>query len=97
MACFKDELNCAKVIYDNTDVFVLLTMYVLWQGCKSKVLMEVFDTTRSLIDINETAKKNSKIVLSLIGAHGLFSCNSMSKSYGIRKKTVIKHLKDQNL
>ena len=97
LGCIKVEVNWVKVICDDTDVFVLLTVYVFWQGCKSKVLMEAFDTTRSVIDINETAKKHAKIVSSLIGAHALSGCDSVLKLYGIGKKTVIKHLKDQNL
>ena len=90
-------MKLCKVICDETDVFVLLTVYVSWQGCKSKALMEAFDTTRSLIDINETAKKHAKIVPSFTGAHALSGCGSLPMLYGIGKKTVIKHLKDQNL
>lgn len=60
MTYVKDEVNCA--ICYNTDVFVLLIVYVFWQGCKSKVLMEAFDTNRSLIDTNKTDKKNAEIL-----------------------------------
>ena len=97
MACVKDEVNCVKVIYDDTDLFVMLTVFVFWQGCKLKVLMETFNTSRFLVDINETAKKHAKTVPSLIGAHALSGCDSVPKLCGIGKKTVIKHLKDQNL
>ena len=55
MACVKDEANCVKVICDDANVFVLLTVYVFWQGCKSKVLIEAFDTSWSLIYFNEIA------------------------------------------
>ena len=67
------------------------------QGCKSKVLMEAFDTGQSLIDINETAKKHAGIAPSQIDAHALSGCDSVPKLYGIGKKTVITHLKDHNL
>ena len=97
MACVKDEVHCVKVICDDTDVFALLTVSVFWQGCKSKVLMEPFDTTQSLIEINETAKKHAEIVPSLIGAHALSGCDSVPKLYGVEKKAVTKYLKDQNL
>ena len=97
MACVKDKVHCVKVICDDTGVFALLTVSVFWQGCKSKVLMEPFDTTQSLIEINETAKKHAEIVPSLTGAHALSGCDSVPKLYGIGKKTVMKHLKDQNL
>ena len=43
--CIKNEVNCVKVICDNSDVFVLLTVFVFWQRYKSKVLIEAFDTT----------------------------------------------------
>ena len=87
MACVKDEVHCVKVICDDTDVFALLTVSVFWQGCKSKVLMEPFDSTQSLIEINKTAKKHAEIVPSLIGAHALSGCDSVSKLYGIGKKS----------
>ena len=39
VACVKDEGNCVTVICEDTDVFVLLTVYVVSQGFKLKVLM----------------------------------------------------------
>ena len=63
MACVKDEVHCVKVICDDTDVFVLLTVSVFWKGCKSKVLMEAFDTSKLLIGINETAKSHHSLIL----------------------------------
>ena len=39
VACVKDEVNCVTVICEDTDVFVLLTVYVVRQGFKLKVLM----------------------------------------------------------
>ena len=42
MACVKLEVNCVKVICDDTDVFVLLTVYVIQQGRKLKKLVEAF-------------------------------------------------------
>ena len=59
--------------------------------------MEAFDTTRSLIDIKKTAKKHGETVPWLIGVHALSSRDSVPKLYGIENKTVIKHLKNQNL
>ena len=97
MTFAKDEVNCVKTICDDTNLFVLLTVYVFQQGCESKVLMEAFDTSRSPIDINEASKKHTEIVPSLIRAHAVSSCDSVPKLYGIGNKTLIKHLKDQNL
>ena len=59
--------------------------------------MEAFDTSRSLIDINEVAKKHAEIVPSLISAHALSGSDSVPKLYSIGNNIVIKHLKDQNL
>ena len=60
MACVKLEVNCVKVICDDTDVLVLLTVYVFRQSRKLKKLMEAFGTNRSLIDINELPKNMLK-------------------------------------
>ena len=35
-ACVKDEVNCVKVICDDTDVFVLLTVYVFRKAANRK-------------------------------------------------------------
>ena len=86
IACVKVEVNCIKIC-DGTDIFVLLTVYVFWKGCKSKVLMEAFDTSQSLIGINEAAKKHAETLL--IGAHALSGSDSVPNLYGIRNKTVI--------
>ena len=94
MACDKLEVNCVKVIYDDTDVFVSLGVYVFR---KVEKLMEAFRTSWSLIDINETAKKHAEILPLLIDARAPSGCDSLPKLYGTGKKTVIKHLKDQNL
>ena len=85
-ACVKLEVNCVKVICDDTDVFVLLGVSVF---CKVEKLMEAFGTSRSLIHTNETAKKHDETLPLLIGAHALSSCDSVPKLCGIGKKTVI--------
>ena len=63
--------------------------------CFGKVenLIEAFGSNQSLIDINETAKKHAEILPLPTDARAL----SVPKLYGTGKKTVIKHLKDQNL
>ena len=60
-------------------------------------LMEALDTSRSLIDINETTKKTAEIFTSPVGVHALSGCDYILKLYGIVNKTVTKHLKNQNL
>ena len=56
MARVKLEVNCVKVICDDTDIFFLLIVYVFRQGRKFKKLLEAFSTSRFLIDISETGK-----------------------------------------
>ena len=56
-----------------------------------------FDTNRSLIDVNKTAKTHAEILSLLTDAPVLSGCDSVSKLYDTGKKTVIKHLKDQDL
>ena len=80
----------------DTDALVLLTAYVFKENFQCKVLLEAFNSNRSLIDINETIQKHAEIVPSLIGAHTVSGCDSVPTIYGIGKKSVIKHLK-QNL
>ena len=85
MACVKLEVNCMKVICDDTDVFVLLTVYVFRQSRKLKKLMEAFGTSRSLIDINETVKKHVEVLPSFIDARALSGCDSVPKLYDTGK------------
>ena len=59
--------------------------------------MKAFDTSQSLIDINETTKKHAEIVPSRIGAHTPSVCDYIPDLSGVINKTVIKHLKHQNL
>jgi len=40
----------------------------------------------TMIDINKTAKRNAKIVLSLIAAHALSGYDSVPKMFGIGKR-----------
>ena len=77
MVCVKLELKCEKVICDDTDTFVLLTVYVFWQGGKLKKPIKAFGTSQSLIDINETVKNYPKIFPSLTYASARSGCDSV--------------------
>ena len=76
-------------ICEDTDVFVLLTAYILKYSIESLVLMEAFASNRLMVDINKTAKKNAEIVASLIAAHALSGCDSVPKLFGIAKKKIV--------
>ena len=78
-----------KSICEDTDVFVLLTAYVLKYSIESIVLMEAFASNRSMVDINKPAIKNAEIVPSLIAAHALSGCDSVPKMLGIVKKKIV--------
>ena len=57
-----EKNRCIKIICKDTDVFVLLTVYVMKYSTASLVLMEAFTSNRSMVDINKTAKRNAEIV-----------------------------------
>ena len=78
-----------KSICEDTDVFVLLTAYVLKYSIESIVLMEAIASNRSMVDINKPAIKNAEIVPSLIAAHALSGCDSVPKMLGIVKKKIV--------
>ena len=61
-SCAMKKNRCIKIICKDTDVFVLLTVYVMKYSTESLVLMEAFTSNRSMVDINKTAKRNTKIV-----------------------------------
>ena len=58
LSCVEDEAECVKVLCDDADVFVLLTVYAFRYLVQSQILMESFNSNRTLIDINETGKKH---------------------------------------
>jgi len=45
----------------------------------------------TMIDINKTAKRNAKIVLSPIAAHALSGYDSVPKMFGIGKRKQLWH------
>ena len=84
-----EKNRCIKVICEDTDVFVLLTAYVLKYSIESLVLMEAFASNRPMVDINKTAKRDAEIVPSLIAAHALSGCDGVPKMFGIGKKKIV--------
>ena len=70
---------------------------MFWQGRKLKKLTKAFGTSRSLIDIDETAKEHAEILQLLMDTGARSGYDFVPKLYGNGKQTVRKHLKDQNL
>ena len=91
LSCIEDGAKCVKVLCDDTDVFILLTVYAFRYQVQSQILMESFSSNRTLVNINETCKKHAAIVPSLIGAHAISGCDGVSKLFGIGKRTVLKY------
>lgn len=65
---------------------MLLTKYILKYSIESLVLMEAFASNRWMADINKIAKRNAKIVSSLIALSG---CDSVLKMFGIGKMKIL--------
>ena len=93
MKCAEEGKSPIKVVCDDTDVFVLLASYVHKYAVKENILMESFSDSRALININQTAKKHSDIMPSIIAAHALSGCDSVPKMHRIGKKTFKNVLK----
>ena len=88
VSCAMENNRCIKVICEDTDVFVLLTAYILKYSIESLVLMEAFASNRSMVEINK-AKRNTEIVPLLIVAHALSGCRIVPKMFGIGKKKIV--------
>ena len=66
-----EKNGCVKVICEDTDVFMLLTVYVPKYSIESLAILEAFASKRSMVDINKTDKRNAEIVPLLIAAYAL--------------------------
>ena len=89
MSCAVEKNRYIKIICEDTDVFVLLTAYILTYSIESLVFIEAFASNRSIVDINKTARRSAEIVLSLIAAHTLSGCDNVPKMFGIGKKKIV--------
>ena len=72
-----------KVIYDDTDVFVLLLYYYVTQKWISDIMLESLEEGRSLISIKKTAEKHGSIASCLPAIHALIGCDTVPKMFGI--------------
>ena len=79
LSCIEDGAKCVKVLCDDTDVCILLTVYAFRYQVQSQILMESFSSNRTLVNINETCKKHAAIVPSLIGAHAISGCDQCAQ------------------
>ena len=92
-SCIDEGAKRVKVLCDDTDVFILLMVFSYRLKVESDILMESFNSNRSVINIIQSKNKHSSIMPSLIAAHALSGCDSVPRLFGIGKLTVLKHLK----
>ena len=92
-SCIDEGATRVKVLCDDTDVFILLMVFSYRLKVESDILMESFNSNRSVINIIQSKNKHSSIMPSLIAAHALSGCDSVPRLFGIGKLTVLKHLK----
>ena len=84
------NIDCIRVICDDTDVFVLLLHYYVTQKLSCQLHMVGTSHSRHTVDIKATAEIHGNLAKDLLAAHALTGCDSVSCLYGIGKVTVIK-------
>ena len=82
-----------RVIADDTDVYVLLLHYYKMKQLTCNLVMIGTSSARKCADIKATAEKHANIIGSLLPAHVLSGCDTVSSLWGIGKGTVLKVLK----
>ena len=87
-----------NAICEDTDVFILLCHFCNSEEWNAKVFMNgLTKDSSTTISINKTVKKHKSIVPSILAAHALTGCDSVSKLYGIGKAKAISALKSVSL
>ena len=83
-----------KVVSDDTDVLVILSHHLYKSaGLLDRMKLSLEScSTANLIDINEVVSINKKVMPSLLAAHALTGCDTVSSFAGIGKLTVMKKL-----
>lgn len=81
------------VLADDTDVYTLLLYHYLEQGLQTLMVMESPIKERAVVDIRATVEKNKSIIPTMLAAHALTGCDTVSACFGIGKGTMLKVLK----
>lgn len=63
--------SSVKVVYDDTDTFVLLVFFYPQQNCKVSIFTEISQGTGAVVDITATVKKCPQIIRMLPVIHKL--------------------------
>ena len=86
-----------RVISDDTDVFVLLLHFFQSAHLTCDLIMVGTSHTRSSVDIKATVQKHDELISSVLAAHVLTGCDTVSYLWGIGEGTVVKNLKKGQL
>lgn len=89
----RDEQRPVTVLADDTDVYTLLLYHYLEQGLPTLMVMESPIKERAVVDIRATVEKNKSIIPTMLAAHALTGCDTVSACFGIGKGTMLKVLK----
>ena len=91
-AVLQNGVGRVHVVFEDTDVFALLT-YFFWKlNIIADIKMLPTDSSCNAVDINKTVESNIHSIPRLLAAHALSGCDTTA-SYGKAKSTVVKHLK----
>ncbi|KAL7381542.1 hypothetical protein ABVT39_007554 [Epinephelus coioides] len=88
-----EEAHQISVVWDDTDVFVLLLHHYQQAGLDLPLTMESLSQEWAILDIKSTLAKHSQIVKNLLPAHAIPRCDNVASYHGLGKDTVIKVLK----
>ena len=88
--------ECLSVMFDDTDVYILLLHYYNQKEINIPMFMESSVHRRQTTDITATAKEHANLLPNLLAAHGLSGCDTVTPCYGIGKMKILKTLKQGN-
>ena len=88
--------ECLSVMFDDTDVYILLLHYYNQKELNIPMFMESSVHRRQTTDITATAKEHANLLPNLLAAHGLSGCDTVTPCYGIGKMKILKTLKQGN-
>ena len=88
--------KCLSVMFDDTDVYILLLHYYNQKELNIPMFMESSVHRRQTTDITATAKEYANLLPNLLAAHGLSGCDTVTPCYGIGEMKILKTLKQGN-
>ena len=86
----KEGKESIRVVSDDTDVFLLLVYWVWKSDIEMTVQMQKWNG--EVLNINSTVKSLGTRCKSILGAHALSGCDTVSYPFGKGKKSVLKIL-----